>query len=221
MNDLEKFFWQESDRYIHKWSHYFYYYDKYFAKYRNRPIKVLEIGVFEGGSLQMWRNYFGNESLIVGMDINRDCINYIEDGIDIFIGDQGSLYDLRKLVEKYGKFDIIIDDGSHQYVDQITSFEYLFDFINESGIYLVEDTHTSYFEVYQTGKETFIEYSKKIVDEINGYHTKNGEKISKLTTILSGIYFHDSLVFFEKHEKSIVPSLPVYSVGMKFEKNKL
>ena len=64
MNDLEKYFRQNDKRLIHKWAHYFDVYDRHFSKYRNKEIVVLEIGVSQGGSLQMWRNYFGTDAQI-------------------------------------------------------------------------------------------------------------------------------------------------------------
>jgi 23S rRNA U2552 (ribose-2'-O)-methylase RlmE/FtsJ len=215
MNDLEKFFCQRSDKLINKWSHYFNFYDRYFNKYKNKPIKILEIGVYKGGSLQMWQDYFDKGSLIVGMDINNECINYSGDNIEIFIGDQSNIDDLGKLVKKFGNFDIIIDDGSHMNSHQIKTFEFLYDYVNAGGIYLVEDTHTSYMNKYKDIKETFTEYSKKIIDDLTAYHFVQTNSVSKHTKNTSGIHFHDSLVFFEKSESVIEKPTPVKSVGMK------
>lgn len=215
MNDLEKFFWQESDRYINKWTNYFRYYDRYFCGYRNRPIKLLEIGVSKGGSLQMWRNYFSKESLIVGMDIDVECINYNGEGIEIFIGDQSNVNDLSELVNKYKSFDIIIDDGSHVHTHQIETFKYLYDYLNMGGTYLVEDTHTSYWTGFKNESPSFIEFSKDIIDDLTAYHANDGHVVNNYTKSLSGIYFHDSMVFFEKSGVVIEPARNVFSVGMK------
>jgi hypothetical protein len=232
MNDLEKFFWNDSDRYIHKWSNYFKYYDRYFDRFRNKNVRVLEIGVYKGGSLQMWKSYFGKDSLIVGMDIDGECLNYVEEGIEVFIGDQGNINDLSALVNKYKNFDIIIDDGSHLTNHQIFTFEYLYDYVNAGGIYLVEDVMTSYWTNWITSDITFVEYSKKIIDDLAMYHVINGNPtciingnstcveneeplVTKYTKSLDGIYFHNSMVFFEKSDSLIHKPVCIFSVGMR------
>jgi cephalosporin hydroxylase len=218
MNDLENFFWNDSERFIQKWTHYFKYYDRYFNKFRNRNVKILEIGVFKGGSLQMWKNYFGQNGFIVGMDIDYKCLNYVEDKVQVFIGDQGNVNDLSALVEKYGKFDIIIDDGSHLTNHQISTFEYLYDYVNDGGVYLVEDTHTSYWPSYINSDITFVEYAKKIIDDLTMYNVNDGKSVTKYTQSLSGIYFHDSMVFFEKSDNLITKPSHIFSENMKYAK---
>ena len=61
MNDLRRYFDNNSGRVIHKWEHYFEIYDRHFNSFRNKEIVILEIGIFQGGSLQMWKNYFGSK----------------------------------------------------------------------------------------------------------------------------------------------------------------
>lgn len=85
-NDLERFYFGESHRLINKWLHYFEIYERLFSKYRGKKIKMLEIGVFKGGSLQMWKDYFGKDATIVGVDINPECKSFEEDGIHVEIG---------------------------------------------------------------------------------------------------------------------------------------
>ena len=89
----------------------------------------------------MWQNYFSKDSLIVGMDVNPECSSYIYAGenIEIFIGDQSNKEHLSALVKKYGKFDIIIDDGSHRVNDQIKSLEIFYPYLKNSGKYFIED----------------------------------------------------------------------------------
>ena len=84
--DLFDYFASNSGRLIFKWMHYFDIYEKHFAAFRGRDIKFLEIGVFHGGSLQMWKNYFGPRAQIIGVDINPACKAFEEDGITIEIG---------------------------------------------------------------------------------------------------------------------------------------
>ena len=100
MNDLEKYFRQNDKRLIHKWQHYFDVYDRHFSKYRNKEVVILEIGVSQGGSLQMWKDYFGDKAKIYGIDVNPNCKDLEEKNIKIFIGSQS---DRKFLNEVNGK----------------------------------------------------------------------------------------------------------------------
>ena len=92
MNPLEHFFFYGQHNKMTKWCHYFEVYHRHFQKYRNKPVTILEIGVWGGGSLQMWKKYFGDECRIVGIDIMDECKNYEEDRIKIYIGSQERAY---------------------------------------------------------------------------------------------------------------------------------
>lgn len=173
-NDLERFYFGKSHRLINKWLYYFEIYERLFSKYRNKKIKMLEIGVFKGGSLQMWKDYFGKDATIVGLDINPECKFFEEEGIHIEIGSQEDRAFLKSLLDKYGQFDIILDDGGHTMKQQIISFEVLYPGVKWGGVYLCEDCHTSYWRNSYYGgfrrKGTFIEFMKKRVDDLNAQH---------------------------------------------------
>jgi cephalosporin hydroxylase len=119
MNDLEKYFRLNDKRLIHKWNHYFEVYDRHFSKYRNKDIVILEIGVSHGGSLQMWKDYFGDKAKIYGIDINPQCKEFEEENIKIFIGSQSDRNFLREVKAQIPPIDILIDDGGHTMVQQI------------------------------------------------------------------------------------------------------
>ena len=127
-------------RQIDKWEHYFPIYEKHFSKYVGTAVRVLEIGVDHGGSLQMWKRYFGDQSLIIGIDINPLCANYAEpeNDIGVYIMDQCDTARLAGL----GEFDIIIDDGSHVCAHQSITFRALWP--KCKGVYLIEDCHNGY-----------------------------------------------------------------------------
>jgi hypothetical protein len=138
-----------------KWGHHFYteHYKTHFEKLRNKPIKLLEIGVGGydhpqqgAGSLRMWKRYF-NKGQIYALDI-YDKSQLEESRIKIFKGSQNDLDFLQEVVDQTGKFDLIIDDGSHMNQDVLTSFDFLFSQLKEGGIYVVEDTQTSYWPEY-------------------------------------------------------------------------
>ncbi len=171
MNDLEKYFTENTDRSIHKWQHYFDVYDRHFSRFRGTDVHVVEFGVSEGGSLQMWKEYFGPDCKIYGVDINPYCKELEEDCIEIFIGDQEDRQFLKSLARDIPRIDILIDDGGHRMQQQISTFEELFPHVSAHGAYLCEDMHTSYWKGWGGGgykkHGTFIEYTKNLIDSIN------------------------------------------------------
>lgn len=205
-NDLDRIFYQSQHRLIYKWVHYTEAYDRFFSKYRGKKITVLEIGVYQGGSLQMWKEYFGEEAQIIGLDINAECKNIEEKNIKVYIGDQGNRDFLRTLKEQLGRVDIIIDDGGHRMDQQIISFEELFEILADDGIYLCEDCHTSYWPSFNGGykkEDTFIEYSKRMIDGLNVQHIEEPVVPTfNNCNIIKSLTFYDGLVFIEKKEKS-------------------
>src|SRR5690606_4997259 len=116
-----------SGRLVHKLSHYFEIYERYFDKYRDKEVVILEIGISHGGSLQIWREYFGAKARIFAVDINPECKTLEEDNVSIFIGSQEDKGFLSDLMRKMPRPDIIIDDGGHTMRQQITAFEVLYD----------------------------------------------------------------------------------------------
>lgn len=208
MNKLEDYFFNRSEKTIHKWHHYFDIYDKHFSKFIGKSPTVLEIGVWNGGSLLMWKDYFGKDSKIIGIDINQDCKNHenLEKNINVHILNQYNDNDLDFLISNYKNFDIIIDDGSHINPHMIHSFNKLFNYVTDGGVYLIEDVHTSYWDIFQGGlrnENTIIEHSKKIIDSINGHHWENG--VDDYTKSVNSISFYDSIIVFDKKIKHNTP----------------
>jgi hypothetical protein len=206
MNDLEKYFRENKGRLIHKWIHYFDIYDRHFSRFKNKEITILEIGVSHGGSLQMWKEYFGPKAKIYGIDINPLCKDLEEDNIKIFIGSQSDPDFLKEVKKSIPKIDILIDDGGHTMEQQIVSYEVLFDHVLDNGVYLCEDLHTSYWPKFGGGykKEgSFIEYSKDFIDQLNAYHSKqSGLEVSDFTKSVDSIHYYDSMLVIEKKKKS-------------------
>lgn len=134
---------------------------------------VLEIGVLNGSSVKMWKDFFVNAN-IKAIDINPSCKMFEGERIEILIGEQQNHDFLKKeIVDKNMFFDFIIDDGSHLSEHQIQSFEYLFaNCLSSGGIYIIEDVCCSYWESHGGGykkENTCIEYFKNKIDEINFY----------------------------------------------------
>src|ERR1700730_16403070 len=125
-NPIEEYFLANKGHLIWKWMHYFDIYHRHFVPYRDKPVTIVEFGALHGGSLQMWKHYFGAQARIVGIDINPLCQKLEESQIEIVIGDQSDRSFLRALSDKIGPIDIIIEDGGHQMNQQIASFEEMF-----------------------------------------------------------------------------------------------
>jgi len=202
MNDLEKYFRENKDRLIYKWHHYFDIYDRHFQRFRGKEITVVEIGIFQGGSLQMWKKYFGDKAKIYGIDINPACKALEEENIKVFIGSQSDREFLREVRKQIPKIDILIDDGGHTMKQQIVSFEELFDHVKDDGVYLCEDLHTSYWLGYGGGhkrRRTFIEFSKNFIDDINAWFSEQRSlKVNSITKSVRSIHYYTSVVVMEK-----------------------
>ena len=128
-SDLEKYFHNNQGRYIDKWNHYFDIYEHHFNRFRNKEVILLEIGVSQGGSLHMWKDYFGEKAKIYGIDIDPRCKELEEKNVEIFIGSQSDRNFLREVKESIPLVDILIDDGGHTMKQQIVSYEELFNHV--------------------------------------------------------------------------------------------
>jgi cephalosporin hydroxylase len=202
-NPLEQYFFTNTGRLIDKWHHYFDIYDRHFRPFRNRPVTIVEFGVFHGGSLQMWKKYFGPQAHIYGVDINQKCATLAEPQIEIVIGDQEDRGFLQRVAKQTGPIDILIDDGGHFMGQQIATFEELWPSIVDGGVYLVEDLHTSYWDQYGGGylrDGTFIEYAKRLIDKQHGWHSHEPDRLAvdDYTTSIKGMHVYDSVIVIDK-----------------------
>lgn len=141
-NALEQYF----DAHVHgpglwKWRHYFGIYERHLAKFRGRPVRVVEIGVLGGGSLAMWRAYFGPHSTIYGIDIDPACRTHAGEGVEIIIADQSDRAFWTDFVSRMPPIDIVLDDGGHQAHQQIPTLEALLPHLRPGGVYICEDVH--------------------------------------------------------------------------------
>ena len=142
-------------------------YDKILSPYRESFSSVLEIGVAQGQSLRMWADYFPN-AIIHGADISKAseiCETY-SNRIKFHLTDQRNEAQLKNL-EQFSPFDLIIDDGNHFWMEQILTFKTLFPYVKKGGIYIVEDTTTSYWKEYKNHPTSPMEYFKTLIDEVN------------------------------------------------------
>ena len=180
------------------------YYDLYFKNLKDKEINILEIGVERGDSLRMWREYFTKANICAIDLIDR---NISVNNTDIMIGDQSDYNFLQQVVNKYNMFDIIIDDGSHQCKHIIKSFNFLFNYLNNDGIYVVEDLQTSYqpryggsrFNLYK--KTSSMNFLKRLADSINYEHKDRPfYKRTQFDGLVKSIFFHQNIAFVTKGE---------------------
>jgi predicted O-methyltransferase YrrM len=181
---------------------------------------VLEFGVFHGGSLQMWKKYFGRKARIIGVDINPECAKLTERQIEVVIGNQEDRDFLRDLRERIGPIDVVIEDGGHKMTQQINTFEEIWPGVRDGGVFLVEDLHTSYWQSYGGGYKragTFVEYAKDLVDQVNAWHSHDEQVLSvdDYTRSIRGMHVYDSIIVFDKgdvtkpkHKRRGTPTLP-------------
>jgi len=189
---------------LFKWWHYYEIYDRYFARLRRRNVKLLEIGLGYGGSLQLWRRYFGSSAKIIGIDIRETCKNFESRNTIIEIGSQDDAEFLNDVARRHGPFDIVIDDGSHHYNHQLVTFKTLFPHISAEGVYSCEDICTSYWEDEFGGgprvEHSYVEFVKTLVDELNAWFWRDSVEAepNSLTTSMHAIHFYPALVIIEK-----------------------
>lgn len=188
---------------LHKWDHYFEIYDRHFKDYIDQEAVVLEIGVSQGGSIDLWKKFFGDRLRYYGIDINPGCKKFEDDNVKIFIGSQSDRNFLQSIITELPDLDILIDDGGHTMKQQIVSFEMLFPKIKSNGIYLCEDNHSSYWFSFGGGmkrKGTYIEYIKNLIDVMHlRYAGKNTFiKNHALKDKIYAIHIYDSIVVIEK-----------------------
>ena len=194
--------------------HYTRHYQAHFEPLRRRRLNLLEIGVggyqnpWEGGeSLRMWKVFFPN-SRIYGIDFYEKSYHN-EDRIQTFQGSQEDESFLRRVAQEIGPIDIVIDDGSHYNQHVIASFKTLFPLMNETGIYVIEDLQTSYWDEIDghpwdgssdlAAPDTSMNFIKRLTDGINYQEFKlENYKPSYFDKNITSIHFYHNLVFIYK-----------------------
>lgn len=205
----------DEDSIVHKWHHYIPLYDRYFAPFRGGRVRFLEIGVSMGGSLQMWRKYFGTDAVIYGIDINPACSRF--DGVagQVRIGSQDDPAFLHRVIDEMGGVDIVLDDGSHEMRHIPVTLETLFGRLSDGGIYMIEDLHTAYWRRYGGGyhaKRNFFRYLGEVIADLHRWYHRQGVVHPSVSAQCTGLHVHDSMVILEKGP--VYP--PVWSkIGMR------
>jgi hypothetical protein len=188
-----------------KHTSYFAVYDYLFSRFNDKEIVFVEVGVLNGGSLFMWRRYFGKNAKIIGIDLNPNAKKWESQGFEIYIGNQGDPNFWTNTLKQIGKIDILLDDGGHTYKQQVITVESVVNSINENGLIVIEDVQTSYLKGFGPRRYSFIKYTKSIIDKIN---LRSGELASltkqqtKKTKIWS-VQTFESIVAFHINDGAV------------------
>jgi len=205
INELRDFFLKKKEgKGIWKWNHYFDIYDSHLRKFKGKKINILEIGVYSGGSIEMWLSYFGAGSMVYGVDIEESCKYYEDDNVRIYIGDQQDREFWKRLKLECPLFDVVIDDGGHEAKQQIVTLEELLPHIKEGGVYICEDIHHS------NNSCTF--YINGLVHKLNEFdpieNIKNPDKritskAKSFQKVINSIHFYPFITVIEKNSTSV------------------
>jgi hypothetical protein len=195
-----------------KWGEHWYarHYQTHFAPLRDKPLNILEIGVGGyddpnkgGSSLRMWKSFFPRANIFSIDVVDKTALQ--EPRIKIYQGSQDDPEVLDRVASDMGRIDIIIDDGSHQNHHVLKTFEILFPLLAENGIYVVEDTQTSYWPSYGGTSEdlnqpkTIMGYFKALVDCLNHKEfLKADYQPSYFDTHIVSMHFYHNLIFIYK-----------------------
>jgi len=196
-NPLRDFFESRTTgRGIWKWDHYFDAYHRHFGKFVGREVNVLEIGVFSGGSLEMWRHYFGPGCHVYGVDIENACRCYEDESTTILIGDQGDRSFWKAFKEKAPAIDILIDDGGHQTEQQIATLEEMLPHLRPGGVYLCEDVRGEH--------NGFSGYMQGIVANLHEFRGSGSEvAATEFQAWIRSVHFYPFMTFIEKADRPV------------------
>ena len=184
---------------IYKWLHYFDVYHHHFKKFVGREVHIVEVGIYSGGSLEMWKEYFGDGCRIYGIDIEDSCKIYAKAGVEVFIGDQADRNFWREFKRKVPAIDILIDDGGHTPKQQIVTLEEMVPHLRTGGVYLCEDIHgpNNLYSAYMAG----------LARNLNVWKLQRGEDLaarpSEFQREIHSIHHYPYLTIIEKLDAPI------------------
>ena len=192
-------YFKKSKRLSLKWDSYFEVYDKIFKNYKNKKIKFVEVGVANGGSLFIWRKLLGNKAEIIGIDANPISKKLRNYGFKIYIGDQSDPKFWKSFFKKEKKIDIILDDGGHKNLQQISTVHYSLPYIKNNGLIVVEDMHTSYLkkEFYNPSKFSFVNFCFKIIEFLNYRSGAISKDLNRYSKKIYSVEFFESIAVFK------------------------
>jgi len=201
-----------------KHSSYFHVYDELFEKYRGKEFTFVEVGVLNGGSLFMWRDYFGDRARIIGVDLNPLAQKWTKDGFEIYIGSQSDPEFWESFFKQVGPVDVLLDDGGHTFEQQIVTVHHALPHIRDGGVIAVEDVHTSYFRDFGApSRYSFISWAKSIADDIGSRFPELPLARRPYKDAISSVRFFESIVSFHVDRRKCFRSTVTSNEGKSFE----
>ncbi len=198
-----------------KHSSYFSTYETLFSPYVGKRFTFVEVGICTGGSLFMWRKYFGADVRIIGIDLNPAARKWEAHGFEVFIGNQADPAFWEDFYRQVGPVDILLDDGGHTNVQQVVTLRMASNVVRDGGLIVVEDTHSSYFpEFGNPSRYSFIEFAKRVVDHINARSPKVPPVLSSLGSTIASVTFFESIVAFRIDRRLCLISEPTTNSGV-------
>jgi len=202
-NDGDALFRYFSDhkegRGIWKFNHYFDVYERHFSKFRGQEVHVMEIGIYSGGSLDMWKSYFGPHCRVYGVDIEPRCKAYESESVKVFIGDQADRTFWKRFRQEAPTLDIVIDDGGHTPEQQTVSMEELLPHLRPGGVYLCEDVLQPFneFAAYVCGLAQGLN-SAQIASNPDDKERRISSPTTELQSAVSGVHFYPFMTVIER-----------------------
>jgi hypothetical protein len=183
--------------------HYFDIYHRHFSRFVGRQVHVLEVGIYSGGSLPMWREYFGKDCRVYGVDYHEACMAYKGEGIEVFIGDQADRSFWTRVKHAVPTIDILIDDGGHLPEQQRITLEEMLPHIAPGGVYLCEDILglSNTFAAYVQGLATSLNSDPpcEMPDGTSGW----AYTACNFQAAISSIHLYPFAAVIEKRERSL------------------
>lgn len=202
----------------YKHSTYFQVYEELLTPYRNKKITFVEVGVLNGGSLFMWRDFFGPEVRIIGVDFNPLAKRWEQDGFEIHIGSQSDPEFWREFFSSVGMVDVLLDDGGHTNEQQIVTTHQAIPFIKDGGLLIVEDVHASYFKDFgNPSKFSFINYAKLFIDGLNARFPGVNVIQNMYRDMVYSVHFYESIVGFSVDRRKCFISSWTSNEGQSFD----
>lgn len=197
-----------------KHTSYFHVYERLLSPYVGKPITFVEVGVYNGGSLFMWREFFGEQARIIGIDFNPNAKRWEKDGFEIWTGNQADPEFWKTFLTSVGDIDICLDDGGHSNLQQIQTVVSVAPRIKNGGLMIVEDTHTSYMTQFgNPSRHSFMRFAFDVVDSINTRFPAVTSSANSLNEYVSSVSFYESIVTFRVDRRDCFVSEPTSNGG--------
>jgi Methyltransferase domain len=177
---------------IWKWLHYFDIYHRHLAKFVGQKVNIVEVGIYSGGSLGIWRSYLGPNCQIHGVDIEESCKVYEKEGTRIHIGDQADRGFWRRFKQEVPAVDILIDDGGHLPEQQMITLEEMLPHLRPGGVFICEDVHGAH--------NKFSAYVHGLAHGLSAWEAGGAlqTKPNKIQTAINSIHLYPYVVVIEK-----------------------